>query len=216
MVACGWVQHDHRLMWRQSDVLSGRPIHPRVLALSQSRLLTAMCWDCVRVAGGQPWLSWRAGSASIAGIGTGLGDTLYCRPKFCAVFLCSAFCKPPLLQSDDRYAPFPVGYRLRVGYGAVQKPEIPRQSTGRDRKCASCREISCMRMACCISESLTVPVPPFSNHNHHPNDTVWHARGHNNQRQRQRFASLLWIPEDWGAASESSFYFFRSFFYLDF
>ena len=93
MVACGWVQHDHRLMWRQSDVLSGGPIHPRVLALGQSRLLTAMCWDCVRVAGGQPWLSWRAGSASIAGIGTGLGDTLYCRPKFCAVFLCSAFCK---------------------------------------------------------------------------------------------------------------------------
>ena len=33
------------------------------------------------------------GSASIAGIGTGFGDTLYCRPKFCAVFLCSAFCK---------------------------------------------------------------------------------------------------------------------------
>ena len=93
MVACGWVQHDQRLMWRQSDVLSGRPIHPRVLALGQSRLLTAMCWDCVRVAGGQPWLFWRAGSASIAGIGTGLGDTLYCRPKFCAVFLCSAFCK---------------------------------------------------------------------------------------------------------------------------
>ena len=59
-------------MWRQSDVLNGRPIHPRVLALGQSRLLTAMCWDCVRVAGGQPWLSW---------------------PKFCAVFLCSAFCK---------------------------------------------------------------------------------------------------------------------------
>ena len=80
-------------MWRQPDVLSGGPIHPRVLALGQSRLLTAMCWDCVRVAGGQPWLSWRAGSASIAGIGTGLGDTLYCRPKFCAVFLCSAFCK---------------------------------------------------------------------------------------------------------------------------
>ena len=93
MVACGWVQHDHRLMWRQSDVLSGRPIRPRVLALGQSRLLTAMCWDCVRAACGQPWLSWRAGSASIAGIGTGLGDTLYCRPKFCAVFLCSAFCK---------------------------------------------------------------------------------------------------------------------------
>ena len=93
MAACGWVQHDHRLMWRQSDVLSGGPIHPRVLALGQSRLLTAMCWDCVRVAGGQPWLSWRAGSASIAGIGTGLGDTLYRRPKFCAVFLCSAFCK---------------------------------------------------------------------------------------------------------------------------
>ena len=68
-------------MWRQSDVLSGGPIHPRVLALGQSRLLTAMCWVCVRVAGGQPWLSWRAGSASIAGIGTGLGDTLYCRPK---------------------------------------------------------------------------------------------------------------------------------------
>ena len=103
-----------------------------------------------------------------------------------------------------------------MGYGAVQKPEIPRQSTGQDRKCASCREISCMRMACCISESLTVPVPPFSNHNHHPNDTIWRARGHNNQRQRQRFASLLWIAEDWGAASESSFYFFPSFFYLDF
>ena len=80
-------------MWRQSDVLSGGPIHPRVLALGQSRLLTAMCWDYVRVAGGQPWLSWRAGSASIAGIGTGLGDTLYCRPKFCVVFLCFAFCK---------------------------------------------------------------------------------------------------------------------------
>ena len=78
-------------MWRQSDVLRGGPIHSRVLALCQSRLLTAMCWGCVRVAGGQPWLSWRAGSESIAGIGTGLGDTFYCRPKFCAVFLCSAF-----------------------------------------------------------------------------------------------------------------------------
>ena len=83
-------------------MLSGRPIHPRVLALGQSRLLTAMCWDCVRVAGGQPWLSWRAGLASIAGIGTGLGDTLYCRPKFCAVFLCSAFCKHKL-----QHAPAP-------------------------------------------------------------------------------------------------------------
>ena len=103
MVACGWVQHDQRLMWRQSDVLSGRPIHPRVLALGQSRLLTAMCWDCVRVAGGQPWLFWRAGSASITGIGTGLGDTLYCRPKFCAVFLCSAFCK--LEAEAKRQAP---------------------------------------------------------------------------------------------------------------
>ena len=23
MVACGWVQHDHRLRWRQSDMLRG-------------------------------------------------------------------------------------------------------------------------------------------------------------------------------------------------
>ena len=114
MVACGWVQHDHHLMWRQSDVLSGRPIDPRVLALDQSRLLTAMCWDCVRVAGGQPWLSWRAGSAFIAGIGTGLGDTSYCRPKFCAVFLCS------LPQpSGPRYW----GLGVRLGNSQGWKPQ---------------------------------------------------------------------------------------------
>ena len=115
-------------MWRQSDVLSGGPIHPRVLALGQSRLLTAMCWDCVRVAGGQPWLSWRAGSASIAGIGTGLGDTLYCRPKF---WQCS--CAPPFANKRGAGPPCD-STDLGGGYG-FQRGKVPLTELVKGNRC---------------------------------------------------------------------------------